>query len=335
MGQWLGMSYYTELKLTKSASHEDVTAGFRRFGLQWHPDRNPDNPVEAKKEFDKKCETYDVLSNPLYRAIYDQYGEKGLKDGVADGRGGTVKGTGKYHFGLNGDSNAIFMRVFGTDNPFAELFQVSKEFFDPSYVPPKTTAMEVPLQCSLEELAVGGIKVATIDLPGYGMKDVSIEVKKGWREGARLTMSAKDILKGEACPKCLVGAEFVFVVREKAHAVFKRDGDDLVHHATIPLVRALTGCTLTLATLDGREAIVGVNDVISPGFEKVLCGEGMPSYEEPDKRGDLIVKYQIEFPRALDDKQRHLIKSSLFLSPKLSGEQEGALKEMRKVFPFD
>merc|ERR1711970_947207 len=63
MGQWLGMSYYTELKLTKSASHEDVTAGFRRLGLQWHPDRNPDNPVEARKKFDKICEAYDVLSN--------------------------------------------------------------------------------------------------------------------------------------------------------------------------------------------------------------------------------------------------------------------------------
>jgi len=329
------MAYYTELKLTKSASHEDVTAGYRRLGLQWHPDRNPDNPVEAKKKFDKICEAYDVLSNPLYRAIYDQYGEKGLKEGVADGRGGMVKGTGKYQFGLNGDSSAIFMRVFGTDNPFAELFQVSKEFFDPAFVPPKTSAVEVKLGCTLEELAVGGIKVANVDLPGYGPKDVSIEVKRGWRDGARLTMSAKDILKGEACPKALIGSEFVFVVVEKPHAVFKRDGDDLIHCASIPLVRALTGCTLPLATLDGREVIVGVNDVISPGFEKVLSGEGMPSFEEPDKKGDLIVKYSIEFPRSLDEKQRHLLKASLFLPSQLSSEQEGALKEMRKVFPFD
>jgi len=33
-----------------------------------------------------------VLSNPLHRAIYDQYGVKGLKEGVADGRGGIVRG---------------------------------------------------------------------------------------------------------------------------------------------------------------------------------------------------------------------------------------------------
>jgi hypothetical protein len=34
-----------------------------------------------------------------------------------------MRQTGKYQFGASGDSNAIFVRVFGTDNPFAELFQ--------------------------------------------------------------------------------------------------------------------------------------------------------------------------------------------------------------------
>jgi len=323
------------LKLTKSASHEDVTAGFRRLGLQWHPDRNPDNPVEARKKFDKICEAYDVLSNPLYRAIFDQYGVKGLKEGVADGRGGTVKGTGKYRFGANGDSLAIFQRVFGTENPFAELFQVSKEFFDPSYVPPRTTAVVTDIRCTLEELMVGGIKVASVNLPGVGPTEVSIEVKAGWRDGARLTMTAKDILRGQTCPKTLQGAEFTFVVVEEPHSLYQRDGDDLIHHAKIPLVRSLTGCTLNLATLDGREVIVGVNDVIHPGYEKVLAGEGMPSFDEVGKRGDLIIKYTVEYPATLNDQQRHLLKAALFLPANLSGDQSEALKQMSKAFPFD
>jgi hypothetical protein len=122
--------------------------------------------------FDRICEAYDVLSNPLHRAIFDQYGEKGFKEGVADGRGGVVKGTGKYIYGENGDSLAIFVRVFGTDNPFAELFQVSKEFFDPSFVPPSTTAVVTNLPCTLEELMNGGIKVASVDLPVTESKTV-------------------------------------------------------------------------------------------------------------------------------------------------------------------
>merc|ERR1711988_96475 len=325
------MNYYDELKLTKSASHEDVTASFRRLGLQWHPDRNPDNPVEARKKFDHICEAYDVLSNPLYRAIFDQHGAKGLKDGVADGRGGIVKGTGNYKFGANGDSLAILTRVFGTDNPFAELFQVSREFFDPSYVPPRTTAVVTEIKCTLEELMVGGIKVATVNLPGVGNREVSIEIKRGWRDGAKLTMTAKDILKGQACPKALQGAEFTFVVVEEAHPLFTRDGDDLVHNAKIPLVRALSGCTLKLATLDGREIIVGVNDVIHAGYEKVLVGEGMPSFDEPGKCGDLVIKYTVEFPATLNDQQRHLLKAALFLPTNPSSDQSEALKQMSKV----
>jgi len=329
------MDYYNALKLTKSASHDDVTAGFRRAALQWHPDRNPDDPAQAQKRFDQICEAFDILSNPLFRAIYDQYGSKGLKEGVADGRGGIIKGTGKYKFGANGASDEIFTRVFGTDNPFAELFQISNEFFDPGFVPPATAAVVTKLECTLDELFAGGIKVITVDLPGYGPKSVPIEIKRGWRDGTRLTMSAKDVLKGETCPKSLQGIEFVFVISEAKHTLFTRDGDDLIHDASIPLVRSLTGCTLQLATLDGREITVGVNDVITPGYEKIISGEGMPSYEEPSMRGNLVVKFKLEFPVELDGMQRHLIKTALFLPNNLSNDQQSALKSVRQEFPFD
>ena len=76
-----------------------------------------------------------------------------------------VKGTGNYKFGMHGDSDAIFMRVFGTDNPFAELYQVSKDFFDPNYVEPVPCIVRVDIECSLEEFFAGGIKVVPVDIP--------------------------------------------------------------------------------------------------------------------------------------------------------------------------
>lgn len=37
---------------------------------------------DAKQIFHLIGEAYDVLSNPLHRAVFDQYGEEGLKRGV-------------------------------------------------------------------------------------------------------------------------------------------------------------------------------------------------------------------------------------------------------------
>ena len=49
----------------------------------------------------------------------------------------------------------------------------------------------------------------------------------------------------------------------------------------------------------------------SPGHEKRVVGEGMPLVEDPTKRGDLIVKFQLKFPSALDGRQKQLLKQAL------------------------
>jgi len=83
--------YYTTLGLTKSASIADVTSSFRKLALKHHPDRNPEDQLASKAKLDQICESYDVLSNPMYRAVFDQHGKRGLNSAVADGKGGNVK----------------------------------------------------------------------------------------------------------------------------------------------------------------------------------------------------------------------------------------------------
>ena len=102
------MSYYATLGLDRSATTEDVKRTYRKCALKWHPERC--DFTEAEATFQAVAESYDVLSHPARRAIYDQYGEHGLKEGIPDGKGGIKGGT--YTFSKN--AHEIFAAFFGT-----------------------------------------------------------------------------------------------------------------------------------------------------------------------------------------------------------------------------
>ncbi len=70
--------YYKILGVSYTATQEEIKKAYRKIALKYHPDRNPDNP-EAEEIFKKATEAYSVLSDPQKRAIYDKYGEAGLK----------------------------------------------------------------------------------------------------------------------------------------------------------------------------------------------------------------------------------------------------------------
>lgn len=50
------------------------------------------------------------------RAVYDQFGEEGLKNGVPEGSGETGAWTKGYTF--HGNPDKVFRDFFGGDNPF-------------------------------------------------------------------------------------------------------------------------------------------------------------------------------------------------------------------------
>lgn len=82
------ISYYEILELPRNSSDADIKKAYRRLAMKWHPDKNPDIAEEAAKKFQEIGEAYDVLSDMEKRAIYDQYGYEGLKNGVPTADGG-------------------------------------------------------------------------------------------------------------------------------------------------------------------------------------------------------------------------------------------------------
>ncbi|XP_074369498.1 uncharacterized protein LOC141710907 [Apium graveolens] len=171
----------------------------------------------------------------------------------------------------------------------------------------KPPVVEKKLVCTLEELCFGCIKKVKItrDVMTYDREIVqetevlTIEVKPGWRNGTKITFEGK----GNEIPGGQTG-DVTFVIVENKHLLFTKDGDDLVFDIDIPLVEALTGCTVTVPLLDGENMVIKIEDVIYHGYQKIVAGQGMPKSKEPGERGNLIVKFEVEFPTQLTDEQR-------------------------------
>lgn len=112
-----------------------------------------------------------------------------------------------------------------------------------------------------------------------------------------------------------ISADIVFIVKDKPHPIFKRDDDNIIYTATVPLGKALTGCVVDVPTLDGRLISIPINDIVKPGYQKVVPSEGMPISKDPTTKGDLIIEFNIEFPNQLNPEQKRMLKEALLLPP--------------------
>lgn len=172
---------------------------------------------------------------------------------------------------------------------------------DGYYAPPRPPAtLEVPLECSLLELATGCVKkrkitrrVADASSPGGTRTEsevLEVNVQPGWKAGTRVTFTGR----GDALPG-RPPQDVVFVVTQAPHAHLTREGDDLICRARIPLAVALSEGTVDIPALDPNRTLrVPLKEVVHPGYRRVVKNEGMP--RKGGGKGDLIIEFSVDFP---------------------------------------
>ncbi|KAM7483263.1 hypothetical protein LguiB_007846 [Lonicera macranthoides] len=128
---------------------------------------------------------------------------------------------------------------------------------------------------------------------------LTIEIRPGWKKGTKITFPEK----GNQEPG-VIAADLIFVIDEKPHSIYTREGNDLVVNQELLLLEALTGKTLDLTTLDGRNLIIPLTEIVKPGFEIVVPNEGMPISKEPRKKGNLRINVDVKYPSSLSVEQK-------------------------------
>lgn len=69
--------YYEILGVSRAASDVEIKSAYRKLAMQYHPDRNPNNP-DAEEKFKECSEAYAVLADQDKRARYDRFGHAGV-----------------------------------------------------------------------------------------------------------------------------------------------------------------------------------------------------------------------------------------------------------------
>jgi DnaJ family protein B protein 4 len=232
----------------------------------------------------------------------------GMQDGMDDMGGGFG-----FHMGGMPEGMGGFRRTTGgsrkhtsgtSGSRSSSASQVSQ---DPS--------IQQTIQVTLEELFQGCTKklkitkkVADEQKGTVKQEDkiLSLDVKPGWKSGTKVTFTKEgDQLPGR------IPADIVFTIQEKAHNIFRREGNDLHIKTKLPLVQALTGAMIQVPTIDGPMIQVPINPVVKPGDTKTLQGYGMPISKSPGSRGSMVLEFDIVFPTSLTENQRSNIRSAL------------------------
>ncbi len=187
------------------------------------------------------------------------------------------------------------------------------------------------LDLGLDEIASGCVKEVVVDTaavcgachgvgggPGSAMstpchecggegrvplrRTLALKIPAGVDDGTRILLSGE----GEAGSGGGRAGDLYVEIREKAHPVFRRRGDDLHCTVVVPMTAAVLGTRFALETMDGP-AEIDLPPGTHSGRSLVLSQHGIPHLRGPG-RGDIVVHVEVPTPTALDAEQEQLVR---------------------------
>jgi molecular chaperone DnaJ len=340
--------FYEILGIAKGASEAEIKKAYRKKAIEFHPDKNPDNPA-AEEQFKLAAEAYEVLSDPQKKAKYDQYGHQAF-----DGAGGYGGG----HGGMNMDDIfSQFGDIFGGGfGGFGGGGGGSRRV--------KGSNMRIKVKLTLEEVANGvekKVKVKRkVQAPGVSYKTCS--TCNGQGQVMRVTntilgrmqsastcptcggsgqildkkpnnadaqgmiledetvsikipagvvdgMQLKVSGKGNDAPGNSIPGDLIVAIEELEHEFLKREGENLHYDLYISFAEAVLGVSKDIEAVNGKVRIK-LEEGIQSGKILRLKGKGIPSINSYGS-GDLLVHVNVWTPKTLNKEQKQFFENAL------------------------
>jgi curved DNA-binding protein len=285
------IDYYKILGIDKNASQQDIKNGFRKLARKYHPDLNP-NDKDAKKNFQQINEANEVLSDPVKRKKYDQYGkdwqhaEEFEKAKQSQGHSSYSGGSGYSGPQTDGDFSDFFESMFGGSAGRSRSRQV--KFRGEDYNAELHLELTDAYKTHKQTLTVNG-------------KNIRITIPAGIENGQTIKITGHGGQGINGGPNGDLYITFSIANNPK----YKRLGNNLYATIDLDLYTAVLGAEITIDTLDGKVKLK-VKPETQNGTIIKLKGKGFPVYKNEGQFGDLFVTFVIKIPTNLSEKQKSI-----------------------------
>ncbi|XP_074659699.1 dnaJ homolog subfamily B member 11-like [Tubulanus polymorphus] len=319
-----GRDFYGILRVSRSATKNQIKKAYRKLAKELHPDVNQDQ--EAGERFQDLAAAYEVLSDDEKRRIYDARGEEGLKQGDFGGGDPFSSFFGDFSFFGGGGSREQHREMPKGGDVIVDLDVTLEELYSGNFVEvcrykpvPKPAPGTRKCNCRQEmvttQLGPGRFQMmqqqVCDDCPNVRMvqeeKLLEIEIEPGMRDGQEYPFVAEGEPHIDGEP-----GDLRFRINQLKHSKFERRGDDLYTNVTINLVDALNGFEIEIPHLDNRKVKVVREKITWPGAVIRKKHEGMPNYENNNVKGTLFIAVDVAFPKGeLSKEEKESIKHIL------------------------
>jgi curved DNA-binding protein len=280
---------YSTLGVAKGVDADALKKAYRKLAKDLHPDKNPDN-AKAETRFKSVNHAYEVLSDSKKRALYDEFGEEGVRDGFDAERMRQYRGFQSQRGGTGGRGGQVNLEDLfggangGADGAFGDFFGRSGFRRGPS--PGADMESEVTIELG------AALRGTTVNLPPM-LHSVSIRIPPGAEDGARLRVT------GYGAPSTSGGppGDLILIVRVASHPFFRREDQDLHVDVPVSITEAFFGAKVKVPTIDGSVSLK-VPERTKNGTVVRLRGKGV--HRAGLVAGDLFAHFKVVLPENSD-----------------------------------